>query len=158
MQPEVIFFRSHFLNDTRSLPMLDSANQRRRIIIIQSIREMMSILRHSPHATPRKTRFYAIIGIIALFALFVARSVSTQFPNVAPLERSATSNTALVSVISSHDQRPRFDCSGLQWSAPVNVFLPFPPSETSNHLTSPSRIFPALHVKGPHFNRPPPIA
>jgi hypothetical protein len=118
----------------------------------------MSIFRHSRSATSRETRLYAVVGIISLFALFVARSVPTQFPNVAPLERSATSQTSLVSAISSHDQRPRFDCGGLQWSARVYAFLPFPPSETSNHLTSPSQIFPALHAKGPHFNRPPPIA
>lgn len=118
----------------------------------------MSILRDSRHATPRETRLYAVIGVVALFALFVARSVPPEFPNVAPLQRSATTNVSLVSAVSSHDQRPRFDCSGLQWSAQVNSFLPFPPSETSSHLTSPSQIFPALHVKGPHFNRPPPIA
>jgi hypothetical protein len=120
--------------------------------------EIMSFLWHPRHARPKEARVYVVIGIAALFALLVARSNPPEFSKIAPLQHSAMSNVSLVSAVSNHDQRPRFDCSGLQWSAPVSALLPFPPSEISSHLTSPSQIFPALHIKGTHFNRPPPIA
>lgn len=101
---------------------------------------------------------YAVVGIAALFALLVARNIPPEFPKVAPQQHSATNSVSLISAVSSHDQRPRFDCNGLLWSAPVNGFLSFPPAETSKHLTSPSQIFPAVHIKGSHFTRPPPVA
>lgn len=120
--------------------------------------EIMSLAWHPRRGRLRATRVYAVIGLAALFGLLVARDIPPEFPKAAPPQHSATSAVSFISAVLSHDQRPRFDCSGLQWSAPINAFLPFPPAETSSHLTSPSQIFPGLHVKGLHFNRPPPLA
>ena len=120
--------------------------------------QIMSLVRHFRHGRPGATRVYAVIGIAALFALLVARNVPPEFPRIAPSQHSTTSSVSLVTAASSHDQRPRFDCTGLQWSSPVNGFLPFPPAATSSHLTPPSQICPALHPKGPYCNRPPPAA
>ena len=117
----------------------------------------MSLARHPRNGGQEASRVYAVLGTAVLFALLVARNVPPEFPKTASLQHSSTSNS-LISALSSHDQRPRFDCSGSQWSAPVKGFLPFPPAEALSHLTSPSQIFPALPVKGPHFNRPPPCA
>jgi hypothetical protein len=120
--------------------------------------EIMSFLWHPRHGRLGANRVCTVIGIAALFSLLVARNVPPEFPKVAPLRHSATNSVSLISSVSSHDQRPRFDCGGLQWIAPLKAFLPFPPAETSSHLTSPSQIFPAFRNKGPHFNRPPPVA
>lgn len=119
--------------------------------------EIMFLVWHPRHGRPRATSLYAVLGIAAL-ALLVARNIPPEFSKIASLQQSATSSVSLVSAVSTHDQRPRFDCSGLQWSSPVNRFLPLPPAATSSHLRPPSQIFPALHVKGPHCNRPPPVA
>jgi len=120
--------------------------------------EIMSLVWHPRNGRPGATRVYAVIGMAAIFALLVARSIPPEFPKLASLQHSATSGSSFVVAVSSHDQRLRFDCNGSQWSAPVNGLLPFPPTETSNNRTSPSQIFPTVHVKGSHFTRPPPLA
>jgi hypothetical protein len=115
----------------------------------------MALVRHSRDGRRRATSIYAVIGIAALFALLVARSIPPDFLQVVSLEHS--NGVSLISGVSSHDQRPRFDCDGLQWSTPVNEFLPFPPAEISSHLMSRTQMFVVFHVKGFHFNRPPPV-
>jgi hypothetical protein len=113
----------------------------------------------SPDWDPRNgrpIRIHAIL-VVAAFALLIARNVPPDFPQALSLQHSSISGVPTVHAISSHDQRPRFDCNGLHWSAPVESFLPFPPSTISAHLTSASQFFPALRIKGFHYNRPPPV-
>jgi hypothetical protein len=105
----------------------------------------------------RQVRIYAILAFPALFALLAARNVPPQFPTAASAQPSSIRGTSSIRSISSHDQRPRFDCNGLHWSAPVQAFLPFPPTEISAHLNSASQPFPTLSTKGIHYNRPPPL-
>jgi hypothetical protein len=55
-------------------------------------------------------------------------------------------------------QRLCFDQDGLDWGLPAPVVLPTPPVAESSDLVAAELVFPALQVKGPHYNRPPPIA
>ena len=105
----------------------------------------------------RQTFIRALLALPALLALLVARNVPPDFPKVSNLECPSSSCVSTLSATSSHDQRPRFDCNGLGWSVPVAQFLPFPPAAVSTHLTSASQLFPTLHLKGFHYNRPPPL-
>lgn len=99
----------------------------------------------------------AILAFPALVALLVARNVPPEFQKAPAPQSSTIHSVSTLRASSSHDQRPRFDCNGLGWSVPVAQFLPFPPASLSTHLTSASQIFPTLHVKGFHYNRPPPL-
>lgn len=92
----------------------------------------------------------AVLVSVALFAIFAAREVPPDFPHA--IHRAST-----ISADTHHDQRPRFDNSGTQWSAPAAVFVPYPPSAESAHLTSGLQLSSPLQTKGFHFNRPPPI-
>jgi hypothetical protein len=109
---------------------------------------------------PRSTRAIRIHAILALaaFALLVARNVPPDFPQAPFPQHTSISSLATVRAISTHDQRPRFDCSQLDRSAPINGFLPFPPTTTSAHFISASQFFSTLRIKGFHYNRPPPAA
>jgi hypothetical protein len=101
-------------------------------------------------------RTHAVLVVAGLFALLVARVLPPDFAKVeAPL--SSINALSTISAVSSHDQRPRFDCNGPHWNVPIREFLPFPPMAKARHLTSALEIFPALSVKGHHYNRPPPL-
>ena len=113
---------------------------------------------HSRSGKRGRLRITGAFACVALFTLLVARNTPPEFPKVASLDHSATHGVSLIAATSSHDQRPRFDCNGLQWIAPVAGFLPFPPTASTRHLTSASQLFPVLHTKGLHYNRPPPVA
>jgi len=89
------------------------------------------------------------LASIALFAVLVTRNVPPDFPK-APAVHSA------ISASSHHDQRPRFDNSGSQWSTPATSFRPTPPTAESAHLTPTPQLFSTLQTKGFHYNRPPP--
>jgi hypothetical protein len=93
----------------------------------------------------------ALLVSAALFAIFAARGVPPSFPH-------ATALASAISADTHHDQRPRFDDSGTQWSAPAAIFVPYPPSAESAHLTLALRFPSTLQTKGFHFNRPPPIS
>lgn len=55
-------------------------------------------------------------------------------------------------------QRPCFDQDGFEWSLPAPIVLPAPPVAEFSPLVAVDLVFPALQVKGPHYNRPPPVA
>jgi hypothetical protein len=93
----------------------------------------------------------AVLASVALVAIFAAREVATDFPR-------ATDLASAISADAHHDQRPRFDNSGSQWSAPAAIFVPFPPSAESTPLTLAAQFPSTLQTKGFHFNRPPPIS
>jgi hypothetical protein len=93
----------------------------------------------------------AVLASVALLAIFAAREVPTDFPHATDLASTSSADT-------HHDQRPRFDNSGSQWSAPAAIFVPFPPSAESAHLTFAPKFPSTLQTKGFHFNRPPPIS
>lgn len=92
-----------------------------------------------------------MLASVALLAVLAARNVLPQFPK-APGDHSA------LSADSHHDQRPRFDHTGSQWSVPSDGFLSVPPTAESAHLTLAPQLFSALQTKGFHYNRPPPIS
>jgi len=92
-----------------------------------------------------------VVTFTALFAVLAARNVLPDFG-----EASGVHST--ISAHSHHDQRPRFDHTGSQWSAPADRFLPTPPLAESAHLTPAPQLFSALQTKGFHYNRPPPIS
>ena len=101
----------------------------------------------------RDVRWIRMIpALTAVFVLLVARHVPPEFPKTPSHHHSA------VSAISKHDQRPRFDSVGSQWSTPVRGFLPFPPSAEATHAAPASQLWSALQTKGYHYNRPPPAS
>lgn len=106
----------------------------------------------------RQIRIHAILAVAGLFAVLVARNVPPDFPSLGTLQQSSVNTLSTISAVSSHDQRPRFDCNGLHWTVPTRQYLPFPPTAKTSHLNSPSEIFPAVSIKGDHYNRPPPVA
>jgi hypothetical protein len=93
----------------------------------------------------------AILAVVALFALSVARSVPPEFT-------AALSHRPAIDSISAHDHRPHFDADGPQWIAPASSSLPFPPVAVSAHLSRSSQLLSTLEVKGFRFNRPPPVS
>jgi len=99
----------------------------------------------------RTIRIRAAVAFAALLAVVGARNVLPDFEK-APGVHSA------ISADSHHDQRPRFDHTGSQWSAPADRFLPTPPVAESPHLTPAPQLFSTLQAKGFHYNRPPPIS
>jgi hypothetical protein len=99
------------------------------------------------HRTISKEVFF---GIVAIFALLAARNVPPDFPPV-------SSHDFSIRAVSSHDHRPHFDFNGLQWTAPVSVFLPLPPVAMSSRLAAVSQLVSTIQTKGFHYNRPPPI-
>ena len=109
----------------------------------------MSLNGH-PWKRSRDTR--VILAFAALFALLVIRTAPPDFPKSSSLQHSS------IKTVSSHDQRLHFDSEGLQWSAPVGHFLPFPPAAESAHLPPASQLWSALQTKGFHYNRPPPAS
>jgi hypothetical protein len=94
----------------------------------------------------------AFLACAALFALLVIRTAPPDFPRPPSLHQSS------VDSVSSHNERPRFDWGGSQWSAPVSHFLPFPPVAYSAHSTPVPQLWSVLQSKGFHYNRPPPTS
>jgi len=99
----------------------------------------------------RHGAIWAAVAFAALLSVLAARNVLPDFP-----ETPGAHST--ISADSHHDQRPRFDHTGSQWSAPADWFLPTPPVAESTHLTPAPQLFSALQTKGFHYNRPPPIS
>jgi hypothetical protein len=111
----------------------------------------MSLDRHFPGGSCRTVWIRAAVVSIALLAVLAARNVPPHFPGASRLHSAASAD-------SHHDQRPRFDNYGSNWSAPVDSFRPVPPTPESAHLVPTPRLFSTLQTKGFHFNRPPPIS
>ena len=111
----------------------------------------------SPREHPRSNRreaiwFQAVVAFATLFALLAIRNAPPDFLKLPSLHHSS------ISVVSNHTQRPHFDFDGLEWSPPVSVFLPFPPTAEPAHLTSCAQRLSPFETKGFHYNRPPPIS
>ena len=104
--------------------------------------------RGSSHGT---IRIRALLASAALFAILAARDVPPHFPQAQGVHSTISTN-------SPHDQRPRFDNGGLDWSAPADSFLPVPPTAESSRVTPTPPLLSTLQTKGFHFNRPPPIS
>jgi hypothetical protein len=94
----------------------------------------------------------AIFALAVMFAFFGSRNLTPEF------HRLPFVHHASISSISIHSQRPQFDSDGLRWSAPANVFLPFPPGTESASSPITPQLYFALRIKGFHYNRPPPAA
>jgi hypothetical protein len=112
----------------------------------------MSLNGHPRNCGRKAIWAQAFLAFAALFALLVIRNAPPHFPNPPSLHHSSFNS------VSTHDQRPRFDSGGLQWSAPVSHFLPFPPAAESAHLTPIPQLWSVLQSKGFHYNRPPPAS
>jgi hypothetical protein len=110
----------------------------------------MSHERHSRNSAGRTVWVRTVLALVAFFSVLAARNVLPCFPTL------LNSHSAL-SADSHHDQRPRFDNTGSQWSTPAGLFLPAPPAAEAEPLTPQPQLFSALQTKGRHFNRPPPI-
>jgi hypothetical protein len=89
------------------------------------------------------------LGVAVLLALLVARSVPPEFP-------SATNSASSIHAVSSHDQRPRFNCDATKWSLPTRSFQPLRSSGTSSLIRPESPLFSSLQATGIHYKRPPP--
>jgi hypothetical protein len=124
----------------------------RGIIIYDRMVALMSLHRHPQNRGREAIWTQTFLALAALVALLVFRTAPPDFPNPPSLHHSSFNS------VSSHDQRPRFDSGGLQWSAPVSHFLPFPPAAGSAHLTPVPQLWSALQSKGFHYNRPPPAS
>jgi hypothetical protein len=92
-----------------------------------------------------------VLACVALAAVLVARHIPPDFPAEPSIHSAVNAN-------SHHDQRPRFNNNGLQWSTPADVFLPAPPVAESADLASAAEPLPRLKTKGFHYNRPPPLS
>lgn len=94
---------------------------------------------------------YAVIALAAVLGVIVARSVPPEFPSTPGLSSS-------VHAVSSHPQRPRFNCSGSEWSMLASTAGLLPPNAESAIGPAIGASFCALQTKGFRYNRPPPIA
>jgi len=112
----------------------------------------MSLNRHPRNAKRGTIWVQTFVASIALFALLVIRNAPPDFPKPSSLHHCS------INAVSSHDQRPRFNAGGLEWSAPVSHFLSFPPAAESARLTPVSQLSSPLQTKGFHYNRPPPAS
>lgn len=129
---------------------MDLANQSESILIHDRIAGYMSLNGHTRSRRREAISFQSTLAFAALFAFLVIRNAPPDFP------RPPSAHHSLITVVSNHSHRPHFDSDGLQWSAPVKVFLPFPPAAVSAHFTSSSQLLSTLQTKGFHYNRPPP--
>lgn len=110
----------------------------------------MSLERHFRSDRRAVVWSHVLLGAVALFAILAARSAPPDFVRIA----SAQSG---ISAVSDHDQRPRFDCDGLEWNTPVAVFRAPLPVESAR-LGPPARLLLRFQPKGFHYNRPPPVS
>ena len=96
-------------------------------------------------------RFRVVFASVALAALLAARNFPPEFLNT-------LSTHCHISAGSHHDQRPRFDRDGPQWSAvPDRIQIALPLIEAATFEPLAQTLF-VLQTKGRHYNRPPPAA
>jgi hypothetical protein len=110
----------------------------------------MSLLRDYTNRSQRPLIRRAVLAAVVLFAIFAARGIPPDFSQALNPHPTIAAN-------SHHDQRPRFDDSAYQWSAPPVTFqLTLPNAELAGLIREPE-VFSTIQTKGFHFNRPPPI-
>jgi hypothetical protein len=108
----------------------------------------------SPNRHLRKGIFWTgwsatIFALAMLSSLLVAPKVPLEFPQATSVRQCS------VSTGSTHGQASRFDSDGLQWAAPLSTSVILPCAAQANSTLT-QQLFPAIEVKGFHFNRPPP--
>ncbi len=112
---------------------------------------------HNSILACRKSGIWKIVWVqtlvvaAAVSGLLVARSVPTEFG-------SAATAQSVVSVHSTHDQRPRFDTAGSQWSIPIAVFAGIPPSNEYDGANLATTLIVPHSIDGAQYTRPPPIS
>jgi hypothetical protein len=111
----------------------------------------MALMAQSRGRTYTRACTQAVLISVVLSGVLVARNIPPNFPPK-PSAHSAFNAT------SHHDQRPRFDHNGSQWSSPADAFLPTPPVAEPADLVLTSQLFSTLQTKGFHYNRPPPLS
>jgi hypothetical protein len=89
-----------------------------------------------------------VVVFAALSGLLVARSAPTR------LSGAFSGHTAVTH--SSHDQRPRFDNGGSQWSVPIATFGETDPPTVRSGVSLATALDVPFHTEGAQYNRPPP--
>jgi len=100
-------------------------------------------------ATPPNQWVRVAVVSCALAGLLVARS--------GPLRLSTPSAHSAVTHF-SHDQRPRFDNSGSQWSIPIATFVGSPPAAFHTAVSLATALDASFRTEGAQYNRPPPCS
>ena len=112
--------------------------------------ESMTLASHSTKLRFLRPRNQLILICAVLSAFLTARNTPPDFP------RKPSAQFA-VNACPHHDQRPRCDHDGCQWSRPADTYLPVPVTDSAElGSTSPLSLF--RHTKGARYNRPPPLA
>jgi len=124
------------------------ANQNHNPIITRKV-GLMSPQNHSRSGRHGTIWINALLVFAAAFALLAARDFQPRFPQ-GPSIHSA------INALSTRQDRPRFDSNNLQWSAPVQGYLPLPPATAAPQLALSLQSTSGLQTKGFHYNRPPP--
>jgi hypothetical protein len=88
-------------------------------------------------------------ALAMLSSLLIAQKVPLEFPQATSVRQCSFSTG------STHAQARRFDSDGLQWADPLRSFVILP-CAAQPHSTLTQQLFPAIEIKGFHFNRPPP--
>lgn len=84
----------------------------------------------------------------ALSGLLIARSAPPR------LSGGSSGHTAVTHA--THDQRPRFDNGGSQWSVPITTFAGTTPPTVRSGVSLATALDPSFHTEGARYNRPPP--
>lgn len=79
-------------------------------------------------------------------------------PRSGPLRLLALSSGHSAVTHLSHDQRPRFDNTGSQWSIPIASFVGTPPVAIHAGVSLATALDEPLRTEGAHYNRPPPCS
>jgi hypothetical protein len=90
-----------------------------------------------------------LIGSAALVAVLIARNILPEFPKSPSIQ-------CVVSIIAHHDQRPRFDHHGPEWSAVSQISAIFPSVAEPVTAALHPQLLSTVQTKGFHYNRPPP--
>jgi hypothetical protein len=111
--------------------------------------------RHLRRCTFSAITMKGISSLVALFALLAATFIAPEFPRWRPIQLSSVS--AGIAAGSARIQGSRFDSDGLQWSAPVSIFLSYPPPTELKSATYIPQPVAVRWNRGFRYNRPPPI-
>jgi hypothetical protein len=103
-----------------------------------------------------QSRVRATLVLFGLFVFLAARNVPPEFTRPCSLHAAIYADWNHHG--SKHDQRPRFDNDGPQWSAPVGSVLLVPPTGESTQFAVGAEALCTRQAKGFHYNRPPPAS
>lgn len=111
----------------------------------------MSLRCQTRSATTRTRTACVALLSVAIFAVLAARSTP-------PIFQTASSHHSTIQSVEGHDQKPRFECTSIQWVAPADDFQLNLPLVEPFHAPAGSQLLPALEREGSHYNRPPPLS